>query len=184
MTDQEIVKGLEQNDPRVYEYLYRTWGGKVIGYVLKNGGTMDDAQDVLQEVLLQLPNAILTYQERGKLIQWFFTIVGNTWMQILRRRKKHAATSLDDLFYLEDTGDESLERKIVKDRKYEALLSALETLGEPCQESLRLFHLDKVPSSELAKKYNINDNAMRARLWNCRAQWRTAALEILRKWGL
>jgi RNA polymerase sigma-70 factor (ECF subfamily) len=168
MTNHAITTGIKQQDASVYAYLYQTLGGKVKGYVLKNSGTREDAEDVLQQVFLELPTAILGYKEEHKFLSWFFTIVGNTWAQVLRKRKTRTFTSTDELFYLEDNSAESIEHNIVKERKYEILYKELKTLPEECETLLRLFYIEDLGSKVLAERYKIEDNAMRVRIKRCR----------------
>jgi RNA polymerase sigma factor (sigma-70 family) len=185
MTDQEIVTGLRQGERRVYDYLYQTFGGKVMGYVMKNSGSAEDAEDVLQEVLLKLHTAIHRYDEQGKFAKWFFTIVGNTWLNILRGRKtEKGSVSLDDVFHLKDEGDESLERVVAKERKYEMLYNALEKLEAKCSSILRLFHFEDKSSKEIADAYNMEDGTVRVNLKRCRDKWVVEARNMLNQLDL
>jgi RNA polymerase sigma factor (sigma-70 family) len=176
MTDQEIVEGLEKNLPQVYAYLYETLYAKVKGYVMQRGGSEQDAEDVFHEVLLKLPKAILTYQEHGKFFRWFFTIVGNTWAEMLRRRKNQVP--LSEVFHPVDDSDDELPSLLVKERKYEILYKTLGQLSADCQQILRLFHLDKVDSKDIAAKLGVADGAMRVRLKRCRDRWTADALAM------
>jgi RNA polymerase sigma factor (sigma-70 family) len=172
MTNQEIVAGIKQNDPKAYEHLYRSYGGKVLGYVMQKGGTLDDGKDVLQETMLKLPTSIKNYEEQGIFFKWFFTIVGNTWAQILRGRKREQKQAEDDDF-------DALERVIVRERKYEAMEAAFEKLDAMCRRILHWFHVEGKSSQEIAVLEQISDNNARVRLKRCRDGWSGLANDYL-----
>jgi RNA polymerase sigma factor (sigma-70 family) len=170
MTNQDIVEGLKRSDLRIFDYLYHHYRSRVIRLVMAKGGTKDDGEDVFHEVLLKLPKSILTYNEAGSFDNWFMTIAYYTWIGILRSRKNH--TSTNELFYIKDDSEESLERVLVKERKYDRVYVALKKLGQSCQDVLRGFYYDDHSSKELAEIHGTNDGAMRGRLSYCRDKLR------------
>jgi RNA polymerase sigma factor (sigma-70 family) len=181
MTDNDILAGLKQNDPRVFQFLYKTYGGKVLGIVMQNSGSREDGEDLLHELVLTIWQNVKAdkYTDMGKFQSYFFTVAYQMWLNILRGRKVHGTKSVDELYYLKDDSTEELMRSLVKNRHLEAVYKGLEQLGEMCQDILRKFHLEDKSSKHLAAELGINDNAMRVRLFDCRQKLKVLANKIL-----
>lgn len=166
-----IKDGLLKNDPEIFRYLYRSYGGMVVGYVRKNKGSDLDAREMVHTVLLELWNAVREgrYQEDGKLERYIYMLASNTWRDELRRRKVRRADELDpEQLSLADDTEISLAAAIVKDQRIEAIHHCLQRLESPCDDIIRLYHLQNVSLQEVAVKLNYDYNNLRKRIFDCR----------------
>ena len=59
-TDQYLIEGLMTNNHQVIEDIYKTHVPKVVRFIENNNGNYDDAQDVVQDVLVSLYNQTKT----------------------------------------------------------------------------------------------------------------------------
>ena len=170
-TPAQIRLGLIQNDPEIFRYLYRNFGGIVIGYVRKNNGSELDAREMVQTVLLELWNVVREgkYNEEGKLDRFIYMLTANTWRDELRRRKVRQTDNLDAVsIVLSDDGDSAVAAAIVKDQRIEAIHHCLQQLEAPCDDIIRLYHLQEVPLQEVAAQMNYDYNNLRKRIFDCR----------------
>ncbi len=181
MTDQQILEGLRIKDPSVFKYLFKEYGDKVVGYVMKNSGSREDGEDLTIEVVVKIwQNVSLGhYQDNNKFRSYFFTVAYNTWLNILRGRKIRTTESDEVLKIIPDDDSEDFIRNLIKNKRLDALEKALSQLGAMCQNILKQFHLNEKSSKELAEELSINDNAMRVRLHDCRLKLKNLALKIL-----
>ncbi|MBK9337887.1 MAG: sigma-70 family RNA polymerase sigma factor [Lewinellaceae bacterium] len=179
-----IIDGLKQNNPETFRELYRAFGSMVVGYVKKNSGTDRDAREMVHTVLLELWNAVREdrYDERGKLERYVYMLTSNTWRDELRRRQVRRADPLDDAHtVIADDGDLSLAEAIVKDRRLEALNHCLPRLEAPCDDIIRLYHLQEVSLQAVAQRLNYDYNNLRKRIFDCRKKLKKMADEWLRQ---
>ena len=170
-TPAQIRLGLIQNDPEIFRYLYRNFGGIVIGYVRKNNGSELDAREMVQTVLLELWNVVREgkYNEEGKLDRFIYMLTANTWRDELRRRKVRQTDNLDAVsIVLSDDGEAAVAAAIVKDQRIEAIHHCLQQLEAPCDDIIRLYHLQEVPLQEVAAQMNYDYNNLRKRIFDCR----------------
>ena len=93
----QIKDGLVNNDAGIFRYLYKTYGGMIVGYVKKNSGSDQDAREMVQTVLLELWNAMRDgrYREEGKLDRFIYMLTANTWRDELRRRRVRKTDNID-----------------------------------------------------------------------------------------
>ena len=181
-TTTQIQDGLQRNDPDVFRYLYRTFGGMVTGYVKKNSGTDQDAREMVQTVILELWQSLRDnrYKEEGKLDRFIYMLTANTWRDELRRRKVRRTEELDtSRLAFADDQDISVAAAIAKDRQIEAIHHCLQRLDAPCDDIIRLYHLEEVPLQEVAQQMNYDYNNLRKRIFDCRKKLKKLVEDFL-----
>lgn len=183
-TTTQIREGLVRNDPEVFRYLYRTYGGMVSGYVKKNSGNDVDAREMVQTVLLELWQAVREgrYREEGKLERYIYILCANSWRDELRRRRVRQTDELDPARVgLSDDGDMSIAAAVVKDQRIEAIHQCLSQLDSPCDDIIRLYHLQEVSLQEVAVRMNYDYNSLRKRIFDCRKKLKKLVDDFLKR---
>ncbi|GAB4497755.1 MAG: hypothetical protein OHK0019_31940 [Saprospiraceae bacterium] len=183
-TAAQIKDGLLKNDPEIFRHLYLTYGGMISGYVKKNSGSDLDAREMIQTVLLELWTAVREgrYNEEGKLERYLYMLTSNTWRDELRRRQVRR----NDKFYpdslnLVDDSDISIAAAVAKDQRIEAIHHCLQRLESPCDDIIRLFHLQEISLQEVATRMNYNYNNLRKRIFDCRKKLKKLVDDFLQK---
>lgn len=183
-TAAQIKDGLLKNDPEIFRHLYRTYGGMITGYVKKNSGDDLDAREMVQTVLLELWNSVREgrYNEEGKLERYLYMLTSNTWRDELRRRRVRQADELNpEIAKLADDNDISLAAAIVKDQRIEAIHHCLQRLESPCDDIIRLFHLQEISLREVAARMNYDYNNLRKRIFDCRKKLKKLVDDFLQE---
>ena len=170
-TNLQIRDGLKKNDAEIFRYLYKTYGSMIVGYVRKNSGNDQEAREMVQTVLLEFWTAVREdrYQESGKLDRYLYILTSNTWRDELRRRKVRRTDELDtNQMLVADDHEQSIAMAIVKDRRIEAMHHCLQQLESPCDDIIRLYHLEEINLQDVAKQMNYDYNNLRKRIFDCR----------------
>jgi RNA polymerase sigma factor (sigma-70 family) len=181
-TTAQIKDGLLRNDPDVFRYLYRSYGSIVVGYVRKNSGSDQDAREMVQTVMLELWSAVREqrYQEEGKLDRYIYMLTANTWRDELRRRKVRRTDELDPArMTVADDSDLSVAAAVAKDERIEAIHHCLQRLESPCDDIIRLYHLEEVKLQDVAEQMNYDYNNLRKRIFDCRKKLKKLVDEYL-----
>lgn len=185
-TSEAIIAGLKSKEQPVLLYLYKTYGGLVAGHVRKNNGSDEDAQEMIQVTMLELWIAVQEgrYQEQGKLDQYIYQLAANSWREELRRRRNRPQTALDDAqLQIEDESETNLAQAIVKDQYLQAIHEGIGRLGEPCQEIIQLYHLQKINLQEVAERLQYDYDNLRKRIFDCRKKLKKIVEALLLKKG-
>lgn len=167
----QIKEGLLSGDTETFRQLYKMFGGLVVGYVKKNNGTEEDARELVQVVMLELWKAAKEgrYDEQGKLDRFVYRLTANTWRDELRRRKVRRVDSLEGgAQAVADDQPASLAVAIVKDQRIEAIHHCLQLLESPCDDIIKLYHLEEVSLQEVAQRLRYDYNNLRKRIFDCR----------------
>lgn len=174
-SDEALVSGIRAGGTAREEALKRLYlmpglRDTVTRYIMANGGSQQDAQDIFQEALIILDRNIREgrYEARSALTTYFVAIVKWRWVTV--RRQQNRYTDLSPAHY--DTLVESPEAETIR-IEYRALFEeALAQIGERCRELLRLYQLD-YSMEEIAQlmRYNSADVAKKE-AYRCRMRFR------------
>ena len=94
MTDEDVVRLAQQGDIVAFERIYRLHSRKVYSLCLRMAGDASDAEDLTQEVFLQLFRKISTFRGESAFSTWLHRMAVN--IVLMRFRKKNiAAKSLE-----------------------------------------------------------------------------------------
>jgi RNA polymerase sigma factor (sigma-70 family) len=154
----------------------------ITGHVLKNSGSNEDAKELIQITFTELWAAINDgrYREEGKLGHYIFQLAANNWRYELRKRRTHSTDDLENVPHqLADDSDESIERKVVKDRYLNAVQTALQQIDNTCEQVIRLYHLQEQSLQDIAQKMNYDYNNLRKRIFDCRKRLKKLTEDIL-----
>lgn len=142
-----LTNGTERERREAFAFILNQsgWSRMSIGYVMKRGGTYEDAEEVLSDALYFFDRNLREghYRGDGNPEAYFMNIVARQWLKRLekiRRRKR-----LFDLFgWKQQT--EALNREEMEwyERKeaVELLNELIASKGKHCRELLRLYQLD------------------------------------------
>lgn len=75
--------------------LYDAYAGMVYRVAYRLTGSLDEADDILQDVFVGLPAALRSYEGRGTLDAWLRRVAVRTSLMRLRAQRRRAETSLD-----------------------------------------------------------------------------------------
>lgn len=90
------VAALATGSVEAFENVFRAWRDPVYGYVLRMVGDQTLAQDLTQDVFLRVMKSARTYDHRGRLRQWLFTIASNMVTDHLRRTKRRREVPVEE----------------------------------------------------------------------------------------
>lgn len=97
MTESELVAGLRNRDARSFEELISRFSEKVLHLAMRLTRNEADAEEVVQEVFLSVFRRIELFEGKAALSSWIYRITANTAFMRLRKRKQHAAISMEDV---------------------------------------------------------------------------------------
>lgn len=116
------ILGIAKGDKEALAGLYESTH-TVYGFALSLCKNVPDAEDVLQDVFVQIWNAAEQYTPAGKPMAWIFTITRNLALLCLRQKNKMIPFSAEDLQeHLEEISQVTSDDRIV----LEALLKSLQ----------------------------------------------------------
>ena len=87
-TEHELVSLLKNRDSKAFSYLYDNYSGALNSIILQILNDVDLANDVLQEVFINIWKRIESYDAtRGRLFTWMLNIARNASIDLLRSKQ-------------------------------------------------------------------------------------------------
>ena len=99
--DADLVRRAQQGDADAFERIYRLHSRRVYSLCLRMSGNPAEAEDLTQDVFLQLFRKIGTFRGESAFSTWLHRMSVNIVLMRFRKRPR-AETSLDSMFNSED----------------------------------------------------------------------------------
>jgi RNA polymerase sigma factor (sigma-70 family) len=169
--DQMYIEGLANNDSAIIHAIYKKFVPKVVYYIKNNSGDEDQAQDVIQEVMILLFN-----QAKAKQLTltcpfdaYFFLLCKRKWLNELKKISNKGVTIQEDKVYIKESAEEMVFQTEQFDEKQQLYDLMFAKLGEKCQEVLQLsFTLKSM--EEVAEKLLVTYGNVRKKKSLCIGQ--------------
>ncbi|NMB72874.1 MAG: sigma-70 family RNA polymerase sigma factor [Bacteroidales bacterium] len=166
-TDRELLKGVLNEEDEIFIYLYKESYPSVRWFVLRNGGSEEDARDLFQEAIIILHAKL---KEDGLILYcsvktYLFSVSRHLWLKELARRKKLNLTEIGEEQYLilEENEGTELDQELMK-----FYYEQFSQLSKECKKILNL-HFRNVPIPEITRKLGYpSDNYTMNRKYRCK----------------
>jgi len=169
--DQMYIDGLVQNNSTVIQSIYKKFVPKVKNYIRTNSGDDDQAQDVIQEVLITIYNQakIKGLQLTCPFDAYFFLLCKRRWLNELKKTSNKEVTLNDENVSIDESVHEVAFQTEVFDEKQSLFDEMFQKLGDKCQEVLKLSFVTKT-MEEVAAKLNVTYAYVRKKKSLCTGQ--------------
>lgn len=142
----------------------KTYGGRLLGFIRGKVNTLEDAEDILQDVWYQLSGRS-DIEEIESISGWLYQVARNKVTDLYRKRKTN---SLEDYSYENEDGDFSFKELLLADESdgadlalfkemfWKELLDALDELPENQKEVFILNEIEDYTLQEIADMLGEN----------------------------
>jgi len=178
----DLIARLRAGEPRSYEELVRTHGGRLLAVARRIVGDEHHAQDCVQEAFLLAFRGIERFEARAALGSWLHRIVVNVALGRVRITKRHNECAIEDLAPEFDADGCRIEgrHEIAADAVLESaeiraqVRDCIDRLPGSFRNVLLLRDVEDLDTAETAALLGIAAGAVKVRLHRARA-----ALKIL-----
>ena len=159
------------DDVPSWEEVARDHGRFLYTVAYRLTGNRDDAQDLVQDVLVRVQRGLATY-EPGSLRGWLSRITTNAFLDGVRRKKRRPADPLPDnpdlVLPSAPSADQSLAASALPDH----IQDAVRRLPEDYRAAVVLSDVVGLPYQEIADGLGVPVGTVRSRIHRGRAQLR------------
>lgn len=166
--DAKILDLVRKGDERGLVMLLEDARTMVISYIVRNSGTADDGEEMLQEALVifweRVRKGAFAYE--SKLTTFVFGVVKNLWSRRLARSRREPP-GLDDLDPPGE-GTSPLEN-MIEDEQADLVHAALKKIGEQCRKILLMFYWEEKSMEEIAEELGFaNTDTAKSKKYQCK----------------
>jgi RNA polymerase sigma-70 factor (ECF subfamily) len=146
-----------------WEEVARHHGRFLYSVAYRLTGNHDDAQDLVQEVLLRVRRGLATYQP-GSLEGWLSRITTNAFLDEMRRRQRRPLDVVPDLPERSLAVDADLDGVLAQTRLPDDMQAALMALPADFRAAVVLSDLVGMTYAEIAEALDIAPGTVRSRI--------------------
>ena len=168
LSDARLVADAARGSPDALAALYSRYAKQLLAVAYRLLQTTQDAEDVVHDVFVGLPEALRRYEERGSLRSWLHKITARVALMRLRERSARPSVELNTLSLRDgaNTADTAL-----------SIEQALRTLSPNLRAVLVLKEIEGFTHAEIAAMLDISVGASEVRLHRALAAMRAQLID-------
>lgn len=158
--DAALMLRVKKGDTDAFTQLVEKYKQPVMNLVYRSLRDQTEAEDLAQNVFVQVYKSAARYQMTAKFSTWLFTIARNLCLNEIRRRSRHPAESLDaphpeqeeqPKHQIEDLKNASPPDKLLEGELVNKVEEAIASLPENQRTALLLCRQDELSYEEMAE---------------------------------
>ncbi len=174
LVDFELIKRAQAGDDAAFSEIVLAYRKRILGTIARLIARPEDVEDVAQEVFLRLYFSLEQLRTAEVFEPWLYRLTVNAGYDYLRKQKRRMESRMSDLseqqVMMADAaagGRVDLEDQ-QQARTRELVDSLLDSVSEADRILLTLKEVEGLSLKELEKVYQVNENALKVRLFRAR----------------
>jgi len=172
MVDERLlIRQVKEGNNLAFRTLVNNHHQRVIHICLSFVNQLEDAEDVAQEVFVEMFKSIATYREEASLSTWLYRLAVNKSLDFLRQKKRKKRgygilSSMDtsEMSVLPILNEHNTDDVLEEEERRQILIRAMEKLPERQRVALALSKLDELPQKEVAEVMGVSEGSVESLL--------------------
>ena len=143
------------------EHVWNDYGSLLRGFLVSRVNNPDDAEDLLQEILIKTHKQLDSLKDPGKFKSWLFQIARNTLIDYYRKPER--LLSSESLPELADVRHENAQEAMRRELSH-CIQPFVENLPKAYREAIEAVDLQGQSQKELAAELKLSHSAMKSRV--------------------
>lgn len=185
--DAALLLRFKSGDESAFEVLVDKFKTPVFNYVWRQIGNANEAEDIAQNVFVQVYKSAHRYEPKAKFTTWLFTIARNLCLNEFRRLQRHPLNSYDaaesdessEHFQIEDPTVRSPSSHVSENELQEKIQAAIQSLPESQKTALILCRYEGLSYLEIAKILKTTESATKSLIHRARESLKTKLSDYL-----
>jgi RNA polymerase sigma factor (sigma-70 family) len=147
-----------------FEVFVKQYSNALYNYLKKLTGIGEDAEDLLQEVLIKIAERLPDLRDPARIKTWAFRIATNTAIDFFRKSGKFDQVEFDESLLDGDSANGDIEDELVVDEMNECIRREMGRIAPLYQTALVLYYFEHMTVPEIANICDISVPAVKIRL--------------------
>jgi RNA polymerase sigma factor (sigma-70 family) len=173
--ESELITRAQQGDQHAFHQLYETYHRRIFALCWRMLADKDSAEDVCQEVFVQLWQKISNFRGESKFATWLHSVATNIVLGHLRKQKNW----LQRIFSIEEQSVAEASVELIDDTISSALDSKIQQLPERARLVFVLFAVEGYRHEEIANMLNMAVGSSKSQYHRARNLLRESLSESL-----
>lgn len=156
-TDEELVAAILEGDAALYTDLVERYRGRLINYLNRFLGNVQESEELSQEVFLRVYRALDRYNPRYRFSTWLFRVARNAAIDLIRKRRlklvpmQRVGTDGQAQEREFESEERDPYRTLRNLERRHAIGAAIDGLKEEYRELIQLRHFAEMTYEEIAE---------------------------------
>ncbi len=188
MDDNKLIELIKANNQDAFRDMVIKYQTLVINTCYGFVHNQDDAQDIAQEVFIEVYRSIHKFRQESKLSTWLYRISTNKSINYIRDNKKNKwLLSLDLLFEKEqpenenNTSVDSPQEVLEQDEKKKILYQAIDNLPDNQKIAFTLYKYDDLSYKEIAEVMKISLSSVESLIFRAKRNLQKKLISLYKK---
>lgn len=166
-----LVKQVKGGNMEAFRTLVNNHHQRVVNICMSFVNQQEDAEDVAQEVFIEVYKSIISYREEASLSTWLYRLAVNKSLDFLRQKKRKkrgygVLSSFDqnDISNLSVSSDYNIHENMEAEERRQILHRTMEQLPERQRVALTLSKIDELPQKEVAHIMGVSEGSVESLL--------------------
>lgn len=166
--DKLLIKDILAGNAEGFREIVSSYQNKVFSVSLSMTNNYKDAEDLTQEVFIQVYKSLDTYQFKASFSTWIYRITINKALDWKKRRKNYEIQLSDGHLCDNDYISNTTEELFIENLERDSLKLQINELPDIYKEVINLHYFDNYSYNQIAKKINITEKSVESRLYRAR----------------
>lgn len=177
MTEQEIIKGLQNQQESAFKELVQNYQKQVVNTCFGIIHDRDDAEDVAQEVFIEVFRSVDKFRAESKISTWLYRIAVNRSLNFIRDNKKRkwfqsfddsAQNRNNELRSLVGSKSDTPEYELEKNERAAMLHEAINSLPQNQKVAFTLSKYEDLSYQEISAVMNLSISSVESLLFRAK----------------
>lgn len=187
LTDEQLVARAKEGDTDALETLFLRYRQPVFRLVYRSVQSVDDAEDIVQDVFLKAFERLHTFREQCRFSTWLMRIALNLCTDYARAQKRHAELlqreATHKLAWMTHPNPPEPEEVFQQDAFHEAFYTALNRLPEHHRQLIIMRDLEEMEYETIAEILHTSVGGVKLRVMRARRAFKALLEPLLRELG-
>jgi len=165
MDEAQLIKGIQQGDRKSFQILVETYQRMVVNTCLAIVHNKADAEDLAQDVFLEIFRTAENFRGDSKVSTWLYRIATNRSLNMIRNNKrKRFFQSIEEAFIggrnrtseISETRGDQPDQNITDQQRSDLLHRAIDRLPEKQRIAFTLNKYEELPYQQIAEIMEIS----------------------------
>ena len=165
MDEAQLIKGIQQGDRKSFQTLVATYQRMVVNTCLGIVHNREDAEDLAQDVFLEIFRTAENFRGESKISTWLYRIATNRSLNHIRNKKRKGFfRSLEETFTggrnrtseITENRSDQPDRNITDQQRSDMLHQAIDRLPEKQRIAFTLNKYEELPYQQIAEVMEIS----------------------------
>lgn len=166
-----LIKQVKEGNRDAFRILVANHHQMVIRICMSFLNQQEDAEDVAQEVFIEIFKSMPTFREESSLSTWLYRMAVNKSLDFIRQKKRKKRgygllthMEYSDLANLSVSNDTDSDMLLEEEERRQILLSVMSQLPERQRIALTLSKLEELPQKEVAQIMDVSEGSVESLL--------------------